>query len=76
MTEQRYVHELVGLFILEKLGEPFGHENIGLYRDKGLAALKNVNGKQADKSRKTLIEIFNSFGLKITEYRTNKPESR
>ena len=58
--------ELVGLFILERLGETFGHENIGLYRDDGLAALKNVNGKQADKSRKALIEIFNSFGLKIT----------
>ena len=58
--------ELVGLFILERLGETFGHENIGLYRDDGLAALKNVNGRQADKSRKTLIEIFNGFGLKIT----------
>ena len=58
--------ELVGLFILERLGETFGHENIELYRDDGLAALKNVNGRQADKSRKTLIEIFNGFGLKIT----------
>ena len=49
-----------------RLGETFGHENIELYRDDGLAALKNVNGRQADKSKKTLIEIFNSFGLKIT----------
>ncbi len=29
--------ELVGLFILNKLGQKFGKENIGLYRDDGLA---------------------------------------
>ena len=31
------VCELVGLFILKHLGEKFGKENIGLYRDDGLA---------------------------------------
>ena len=29
--------ELVGLFILNHLGKRFGKENIGLYRDDGLA---------------------------------------
>ena len=54
--------ELVALFMLDKLGERFGKENIGLYRDDGLATLKNVTGRQADRSRKTMHEIFNSLG--------------
>ena len=56
------VCELVRLFQLDKLGERFGKENIGLYRDDGLATLKNVTGRQADRSRKTMHEIFNSLG--------------
>ena len=32
--------ELVGLFILNKLAQKFGKENIGLYRDDGLAIMK------------------------------------
>ena len=56
------VCELVGLFELDKLGVMFGKENIGRYRDDGLATLKNVTGRQADRSRKTMHEIFNSLG--------------
>ena len=59
------VCELVGLFMLNKLGERFGKEIIGLYRENGLVTLKNVTGRQADRSRKTMHEIFNSLGLKI-----------
>ena len=32
--------ELVGLFILTKLEEKFGKENVGLYRDDGLEVIK------------------------------------
>ena len=39
------VCELVRLFQLDKLGERFGKENIGLYRDDGLTTLKNVTGR-------------------------------
>ena len=35
------VCELVDLFILNHQGEKFGKENIGLYKDDGLAILKN-----------------------------------
>ena len=34
--------ELVGLYILDTLGNKFGNENIGLYRDDGLACLKTL----------------------------------
>ena len=36
------VCELVGLFMLDKLGERFEKEDIGVYRDDDLATLKNV----------------------------------
>ena len=60
------VCELVGLFMFDKLEERFGKENIGQYRDNGLATLKKVTCRQADRSRKIMHEIFNSLGLKIT----------
>ena len=42
--------ELVGLFILNHLGKSFGKENIGLYRDDGLAIIKNKSARLTDKS--------------------------
>ena len=58
------IFELVGLLILNILKERF--ENIGLYRDDGLAAIKTTSDRLADKAGKQLIETFNKFGLKIT----------
>ena len=58
--------ELVGLFILNHLGKSFGKENIGLYRDDGLAIIKNKSARLADKTRKKLHKAFKQFGLKIT----------
>ena len=54
--------ELVGLFILNHLGKSFSKENICLYRDDGLAIIKN----KSDKTRKELHKAFEQFGLKIT----------
>ena len=58
--------ELVGLFILNNLGQKFGKENIGLYRDYGLAIIRNKSARLADKRRKELQKCFEKFGLKIT----------
>ncbi len=58
--------ELVGLFILNKLGQKFGKENIGLYRDDGLAIMKSKSARLADKTRKELHKCLEQFGLKIT----------
>ena len=60
------VCELVGLFILHKLSEKFGKENVGLYRDDGLMLLKGPGKRSADRARKSLHTIFHQFGLKIT----------
>ena len=58
--------ELVGLFILSKLELELEHDNVGLYRDDGLALIPGTNGRDADTTRKKLIEIFHHIGLKIT----------
>ena len=57
--------ELVGLFLLYSIGEKLNKDNIGLYRDDGLACFKNNNGHQNDKIRKELIKIFQTHGLKL-----------
>ncbi len=59
--------ELVGLFILNKLGQKFGKENIGLYRDDGLAIMKSKSARLADKNEeKNSTNVSKQFGLKIT----------
>ena len=58
--------ELVGRFILNHLGKAFGKENIGLYRDDGLAIIKNRSAHLADKTKKELHKVFEQFDLKIT----------
>ena len=59
--------ELVGLFILNSLQKLFGN-NVGLYRDDGLAVLNTKSKRLGDKARKDLTRIFNNLGLKITAF--------
>lgn len=58
--------ELVGVFILNKLTTNVDKTAIGLYRDDGLAVLKDVTGSAADRFRKDVTQIFKEFGLRIT----------
>ena len=59
--------ELVGLYILSFLGKVYGIQNVGLYRDDGLACLHKISGPASDKIRKDMIRKFwENFGLKIT----------
>ena len=59
--------ELVGLYILSILGKVYGIQNVGLYRDDGLACLHKISGPASDKIRKDIVKTFReNFGLKIT----------
>ena len=58
--------ELVGLFILNKLTRILGRDNVGLYRDDGLAVLKRKSGPEVDRIRKKLHLTFKNHGLEIT----------
>ncbi len=59
------VCELVGLYLLQKIGHILPPSNVGLYRDDGLAAIPNTNGSKLDRLRKKLHECFKAENLKI-----------
>lgn len=58
--------ELVGLLILDELRSEFRNDCIGLYRDDGLAAFRNMGPRSADKLKSRFIKCFDNLGLKIT----------
>ena len=58
--------ELVGLFLLNNLTQLIGSNNIGLYRDDGLAILENASGPSSERIKKRIIKLFQHHGLKIT----------
>ena len=63
--------ELVGLFILNKLTQVLGNDNVGLYRDDGLVFMPGTNGRDADIARKRLFDVADrskneQIGLKMT----------
>ena len=59
------VCELVGTFMLSKIANKYRKNDIGLYRDDGLAVFKNKSGPQNERIKKELQEIFKSNGLDI-----------
>ena len=62
------VCELVGLYLLNKIKPLLGSNNVGLYRDDGLAIVHEANGSTVDRLRKNIIRIslFKDEGLSIT----------
>ena len=71
VTEGSYdgaeVCELVGLYLLHKLQPLFVNGSyVGLYRDDGLGAVRNMSGPLEDRVRKDIIEMFKNEGLQIT----------
>ena len=60
----RYV-KLVGLYINSNLGNILPKTNFVLCRDDGLILLRNLNGQQMDKKKKTIIKIFKDIGFSI-----------
>ena len=60
------VCELVGLYLLDKLSKLLRKDNVGLYRDDGLAAVKSTSGPVLNKMMKNIITLFKNEGLGIT----------
>ena len=58
--------ELVGVFMLPLLSKRFSSNNIVLYRDEGLSVFRNISGRQAEKHKKTIQNIFKDKGLQKT----------
>ena len=59
------VCELIGIFLLNLLGQQNDTKNIGLYRDDGLSIFKNCSGLQMQKIKRHLHKVFknNSWDL-------------
>ena len=58
--------EIVGLYLLHKISKKVPTNQLGMYRDDGLAMIPHANGPKIDRIRKDITEIFKSEGLKIT----------
>ena len=58
--------ELVGLFFLSKLSNIIHIDNIGLYREDGLAIIRKASGPEMECTRKKVIAIFKMHRLKVT----------
>ena len=52
------VCELVGTFLLYKLSLKYNKNDIGLYRDDGLAIFKNISGPKSEKIKKNIQKLF------------------
>ena len=39
--------------------------NFGLYRDKGLALLRNLKGQKTDKIEKNIIKVYKDIGFSL-----------
>ena len=51
--------------MLSLIGNKYNPNNIGLYRDDGLAVFKNTSGPQSEKIKKTFQKMFKNKGLDI-----------
>ena len=58
--------ELVGLLLLKDIKERFPQLNMGLYRDDGLATHNTTGGREMEKTRQGLHQLFKEHGLRIT----------
>ena len=59
------VCELVGSYILHQLASKYDKQDLGLYRDDGLAAFENISGPEAERIRKDFQKVFKRNGLNI-----------
>ena len=59
------VCELVGIYMLHLLSRRYNKNDFVLYREKGLAVLKNKNGPQSEQVKKNIQKVFKKHGLDI-----------
>ena len=52
------VCELISIFMSSLIGNKYNPNNIGHYRDDGLAVFKNKSGPQSEKIKKIFQKIF------------------
>ena len=53
--------------MLNKISEKYHKNDIGLYRDDGLAIFKNISGPELKHIKKNFQSLFRKYGLEIIE---------
>ena len=56
---------MVGLYMLDQVKQQLPNDDLGLYRDDGLGTTSS-SGREADRARKTITQIFKNHGLQVT----------
>ena len=59
------VCELVGTYMLNLSSEKYNKNDLGLYRDDGLAVLKKKNEPQSEQVKKNIQKVFQEHGLNV-----------
>ena len=60
------VCELVGIYLLSQVTQVVDNADVGLYRDDGLAVMRNVGKPEVERRKKRIIKLFKDNGLSIT----------
>ena len=60
------VCEIVESYILNLFGNILDRDLVGLYRNRGLAIVRNLSGPETERERKAIIKLFKECGLNIT----------
>ena len=58
--------DLIGLYALNHLKSLYKNNEIGLYRDDGLAIIERKSNQTLENTKKKTIELFKEIGFKIT----------
>ena len=51
--------------MLNKVSEKYNKNDIGLYRDGGLAVFKNISGPESERIRNNFQSLFKKYGLEM-----------
>ena len=58
--------DLIGIYTLNKINHIIDNKDVGLYRDDGLAVLRNQSLTEASRKAKEITKVFHGLGLKVT----------
>ena len=58
--------KLVCIFMLNKVSEKYNKNDVGLYRDDGMAEFKNISGPESERIKKNFQSLFKKYELEIT----------
>ena len=59
------VCKLLGIFMLNKISEKHNVNDLGLYRDHGLAVFKNISAPEWERIKKKFHSLFKKYGIEF-----------